>query len=242
MFSSFYRFSNVQADSSLWAAFLVGGGWRPSPQKAGQQWKISRSVNVSSVLQSSYRSSSCLQCKSVLKLKAKFVFVLYLFFLTSHICKSNTSNNSVVMIFLCHCSLMPFVGHWEMDGVEPKAGLWLPVMDYLPGHSTGQCLSASWRIMTLKAAGGGWLGVIVCLMLSGLKQIIPARLGSELLTWFWAISHWHPKNNWQICFLSLTAGKSLIFVALSFRDSARGTSQLSHLKLSYLTLWFLSLR
>lgn len=235
MFSSFYRFSNVQADSSLWAAFLVGGGWRPSPQKAGQQWKISRSVNVSSVLQLSYRPSSHLLCKRVLKLKAKLVFVPNLF---SFLFLLPTSVNRMLFCcddFLCHCSLMPFVGHWEMDGVEPKAGLWLPVMDYLPGHSTGQCLSASWRIMTLKAAGGGWLGVIVCLMLSGLKQIIPAWLGSELLTWCLAISHWHPKSNWQICLLSLTAGKSLIFVALNFRDSARGTSQLSHLNLSYLT-------
>ncbi len=128
---------------------------------------------------------------------------------------------------------MSFVGHWEMDGVKPKAGLCPPVADCEPGHTMPSqwavpvCLVMDYDPQSCWRGEEGWLFASCC---PGWNRLFPLSyppLDSELLKWYLATSNWHPKTNWQICFLSLTAGIFVLFVAPSFRDCATATSQSS---------------
>lgn len=79
---SCHRFSNIQANSSLWSTFLVGGGRGPGQNKARK--KISRSDNISSVL--------CIYTD---------VFTLKPFFVTGSLIINNGSYTSVILVLIC---------------------------------------------------------------------------------------------------------------------------------------------
>lgn len=87
-------------------------------------------------------------------------------------------------------------------------------------QASGQFLSTSWWIMTLKAAGGGeegWLFASCCLGRNRLFPLSYPPLDSELLKWYLATSNWHPKTNWQICFLSLNSWKIWVICGSRFQ-------------------------
>lgn len=131
---SCHRFSDIQAYSSLRPTLLVGGGWGSSQQKEEQRWKIART----GVSRSELFVLTCVQTTDLIILKcfsfkaAECTFAPQSHFYfncigSSHICELEP--NLSWHVFLCHCYPTPFVGHWEMDGVKPKAGLWPPVVD-----------------------------------------------------------------------------------------------------------------
>lgn len=86
---SCHRFSNIQANSSLWSTFLVGGGWGPSQHKARKRGKISRSDNVSFIYSD-----------------AIFWFI-HMYLPLKHFCDttsliiSNGPDTSVILVLIC---------------------------------------------------------------------------------------------------------------------------------------------
>lgn len=66
----------------------------------------------------------------------------------------------------------PAGGHWEMDSFKLWAGLWLPVVECLPGHwAVPVCLVMDYDPLSCRS---GRERVIVPFMSPRLKQIITA--------------------------------------------------------------------